>query len=153
MHAARHSVVLLATLFLVFAVVPFIDGEGPQRRGILVSLIFNFVLLGAVYDLSGRRRTLVIGLCLIVPAILGSTLGVFLGSVALRLTGSVLFAVALTYMLWVLVARLLAARQVNTNTICAAVSGYLVLGILWMVLYNILRFVDQDCIRGLASVP
>ena len=149
MHLARHSL-LLTTLVLLFAVVPFVD-EGPQRRGILVEVLFLAVLLGGVYDLSGRRQTLVIGLCLAVPAILVGMLGIATSSEALRIAGRALFGAALAYQIYVLVARLLEARRVNFDTISAAVSGYLVLGLLWTVLFGLLLAADRACIRGVPA--
>ena len=149
MHLARHSL-LLTTLVLLFAVVPFVD-EGPQRRGILIELLFVSVLLGGVYDLSGRRRTLVIGLCLFVPAILACTLGMATGSETLRIAGRALFGAALLYQVYVLVARLLEAREVNLNTISTAISGYLVLGVLWTVVYGLLLAANPACIRGVPA--
>src|SRR5216110_779714 len=63
------TVELLIALALLFFSFPFV--EEVKVGDIIVSLLFSLVLISAVLAVASRRRTLVVALFLLIPAIVG----------------------------------------------------------------------------------
>ena len=63
-----HSTALLGTLIVFLVVTPFVQ-EGRTIGLFLRSLLFTALLLGMVYAMSYRRRVLVFGMAMAVPAL------------------------------------------------------------------------------------
>jgi hypothetical protein len=141
---------LLLILVIVFLLLPFVNEERPVGA-FLVEAIFSLVLIGGIYAESGRRGTLVIGLSLTLPALTISWTGTITGITGLNLTGFMLYGCALAYLLYVLVHDLWHTEEVTLHTLHVAVSGYLVLGIFWMFLYETVLLLDGDAIRGIEA--
>ena len=146
-----HTQVLLVTFVLLFVVVPLIDGQAQQLgfHGVIVQLIFSAVLIGGVYAVSEQRRTLVIGVALTVPALLTAWLGRLLDNDVLWVIGQVAFPIALLYLVCILVGRLLAADHVDGEIVRAAISSYIVLGVIWAFIYSLFVHFDPESIRGI----
>jgi len=144
------SRVLLVVLFVVFVVLPAIDSE-RAGTGFVVGLVLDVVLLASVYALSGTRRTLRVGLLLCGVTLVTSTVGLLTGAMAFRMAGTACFVVTLAYVAYAMVAELFRAREVDANTVCAAISGYLAVGLLWALRYALEVGRDAGAIRGLAS--
>src|SRR5947199_7166919 len=63
------TVQLLVALGLLFFAFPFV--EEVKGGDIIVSFLFSLVLISAVLAVASRRRTLVVALFLLIPAIVG----------------------------------------------------------------------------------
>lgn len=148
MHGRWQSRVLLVVLFVVFVVLPAMD-EGTTRTGYLVGIVLDVVLLASIYALSGSRRTLNVGLVLCAGTLAISTAGMLTGATVLRAAGYACFVVTLAYVAYVMVAELFRAREVDASTVSAAVSGYLVLGLLWALVYALLLAGSPGAISNL----
>jgi hypothetical protein len=144
--------VLFTMLVIVFLLLPFVD-EKRRFGAILMEGIFSLVLIGGIYAESGRRRTLVVGLWLTLPALGISWAGTITGVVGLNIAGAVLYDLALAYLLYVLVRDLWRTDEVTIHTLNVAVSGYLVLGIFWVFLYQFLLLLDPTSFRGIEPGP
>jgi Ion channel len=126
----------LVALVVLLIVTPFVDDlkNGDQIDGLLVTV----VLVSGVLAVGKRRRTLVVALVLVLPAIVGKWVAqlrpdlvppeVYLGF-ALLFVGFVLLQ---------LLFFILRAPRVNSEVLCAGVAGYLLLGIIWMFAYIIM---------------
>jgi uncharacterized membrane protein len=133
------SIHLLASIVLLFVGSAFVEGlpHGDSIEGVLLT----FVLLSALVAVSGRR-TLWIGCLLALLALGGQWL-------SLSGAGGVLswlyFLPALAFIVLV-IARLLkfvlGTSEVNVETLCASISGFLMIGIFWTLLYTLLGRVD-----------
>jgi len=144
------SRVLLIVLFVVFVVLPAID-YGRAGTGFVVGLVLDVVLLASVYALSGTRRTLRVGFLLCGITLVASTVGLLTGAMVFRTIGLACFVVTLAYVAYAMVAELFRARTVDASTVCAAISGYLAVGLLWALLYALVVARDAAAVRGLAS--
>jgi hypothetical protein len=129
--AFRYSAVqLLGSLVLLFAAAPFIEDipGGDLVEAVLVSLV---MVLG-VLAVGGRRRVLVFALLLVVPTLAakwGNHVRPNLVPPEIHLALSMSF---FGFMIVQLLRYILRAPRVDANVLCAGVSGYLLLGLLWV---------------------
>jgi hypothetical protein len=135
MGAFRYSAVeLLIALGLLLFTAPFVE-DWPGGT-LLEALLLSLVMLSAVLAVGGRRRTLVTAILLVLPAVLARWLIHFQpGLLAARV---VYFAGAIVFFAYVIVHLLqfiLRTRHVDANVLCAGLSGYLLLGLLWVPAY------------------
>jgi hypothetical protein len=124
---------LLIALGIFFICVPFI--EEIKGADMIVSGLFSLVLLAGILAVAVRRRILVIAIMLAIPAIAGRWVNHFRPD----LVPSPLFLIAGLVLVAFVVANLLRfvlrAASVNTEVLCASISAYLMLGLMWTMAY------------------
>ncbi len=127
------GVELLVALGLLFVSAPFVE-DLPHGNAIEVVLL-TAVMVSAVLAVGRTRRTLAGALLLVIPA-LGSR---WINHLRPDLISPVFsFVAAITFFLYVvahLLRFILRAPRVDANVLCAGLSGYLLLGLLWMPAY------------------
>jgi hypothetical protein len=127
------TVQLLIALGLFFIWAPFVEEiEGGE---LIVSALFSLVLLAGVVAVADSKRVLVIAIVLAIPAIAGRWMnhfrpdlvppGVFLTA------GLILIAFVVANLLRFV----LRAPSVNADVLCASISAYLMLGLMWTLAY------------------
>jgi hypothetical protein len=127
------SVQLLAALALLFFFFPFV--EEVKGGDIIVSILLSLVLLCAVLAVADRKRVLVIAVALAIPAIAGRWISHFrpdLVPPSVFLTAGL---VLIAFVVANLLRFVLRAPSVNVEVLCASISAYLMLGLLWTVAY------------------
>jgi len=139
---------LTASLFLLVLAYP--ASEGLSFRSIVLSGLFSLVLVAAAISVCQSRRRLIAVLCVGIPGLALT----WLARLADLNRTFTLLALAMLVTSWLLVIVLMAAnilttRRVSTNTLCRAVSAYMLLGIAWAGLYQILTLLDSGAIRPL----
>jgi hypothetical protein len=132
--AFRYSAVeLLITLVLLLGVMPFVE---RLPHGMLVEVIlFTVVMASAVLAVGGRRRTLAIALLLVAPAVGVRWVNHVVPGTLFAVIGPAAAAVFLAFVVAHLLHFILRAQRVDANVLCAGISGYLMLGLLWAPLY------------------
>src|SRR6266513_2776899 len=127
------TVELLVALALLFFFFPFV--EEVQGGDVIVSILLSLVLLSAVLAVADRKRVFFIALVLAIPAIIGRWINHFrpdlLPSPVFLIAGLALIAFVVANLLLFV----LRAPSVNTDVLCASISAYLMLGLLWTVAY------------------
>src|ERR1700745_3757233 len=127
------TVELLVALVLLFVFFPFV--EEVKGGDIIVSILLSLVLLSAVLAVADRKGVFFIALVLAIPAIVGRWISHFRPD----LVPPGVFLVAGLALIAFVVANLLRfvlrAPSVNTEVLCASISAYLMLGLLWTVAY------------------
>src|SRR6476620_7176687 len=127
------AVELLVALALLFFFFPFV--EEVKGGDIIVSILLSLVLLSAVLAVADRKAVSFIALLLAIPAIVGRWISHFRPD----LVPPPVFLVAGLALIAFVVANLLRfvlrAPSVNTEVLCASISAYLMLGLLWTVAY------------------
>jgi hypothetical protein len=123
----------LISLLLVIVVTPFVEdlNHGPLIEGCLVT----FMLTSAVLAVSDRRRTLLVALSLALLAVAGRWAQHFWPN---DVPAAIYLIAGLALLSFVLVQYLryiLSAPVVTFVVLCAAVSTYLMLGLLWTLAY------------------
>ena len=127
------TVQLLIALALLFTFVPFVEEiEGGE---LIASFLFSLVLLSAILAVAERKRVLIIALVLAVPAIAGRWINHFrpdLVPPAVFLVGGLILIIFVVAHLLRFVLR---APSVTTEVLCASISAYLMLGLMWTMAY------------------
>jgi len=127
------AVELLVALALLFLFFPFV--EEVRGGDVIISILLSLVLLSAVLAVADRKGVFFIALVLAIPAIAGRWINHFRPD----LVPPPVFLIAGLALIAFVVANLLLfvlrAPSVNTEVLCASISAYLMLGLLWTVAY------------------
>ncbi len=127
------AVELLIALALLFFFFPFV--EEVKGGDLIVSLSLSLVLLSGVLAVSDRKGVLLIALVLAIPAIAGRWINHFrpdLVRPAVFLTAALVLTAFVVVNLLRFVWR---APSVNIEVLCASISAYLMLGLMWTMAY------------------
>jgi len=130
------TVELLVALILLFVSAPFFD-EFPGGH-LLEAILMTLVLVAAVLAVGGRQRTLLIAALLVLPALVFRWTNHLNPS---QFAQEAYLCATLVFMLFIvanLFRFILRAPRVNIEVLCAAIAGYLLLGLLWAFAYRIL---------------
>jgi Ion channel len=125
------QLLIALALFIFFA--PFVE----EIRGgdLIVSVLLSLVLISAVFAVASRRSTLIIALLLAIPALVGRWINYFQP----ELVPPAVFLTAGLALIAFVVANLLRfvlrAPSVDADVLCASISAYLMLGLLWTMAY------------------
>jgi len=127
------TVQLLIALSLFFIWAPFVEEiEGGE---LIVSGLFSLVLLAGVVAVADSKRVLVIAIVLAIPAIAGRWINHFhpdlIPPVVFLVAGLILIA----FVVGNLLRFVLRSPSVNTEVLCASISAYLMLGLIWTMAY------------------
>ena len=127
------AVELLIALGLLFFSLPFV--EEIKGGDIIVSILLSLVLISAVLAVANRRRTFVVAVLLAIPAVVGRWINHFrpdlLPPAIFLVAGLVLVAFVVANLLRFI----LRAPSVNAEVLCASISAYLMLGLIWTMAY------------------
>jgi len=127
------TVQLLIVLALLFFSFPFV--EEVKGGDIIVSVLLSLVLISAVLAVASSGRTLVVAVLLMIPAIAGRWINHFRPD----LVHPAVFLIAGLVLVAFVVVNLLRfvwrAPSVNIEVLCASISAYLMLGLMWTMAY------------------
>jgi hypothetical protein len=132
-HYRFSAVQLLVALVLLFIVMPFV--EELAWGGAVEDVLVTVVVVLAVLAVGGRGRYLLIALLLAAPAIIGRwayRLRPDLAPPETFLLPTMAFFLLVSFKI---VRFILRAQKVDANVLCAGISGYLLLGLLWVPAY------------------
>ncbi len=129
---------LLLSLLLLFLIHPLFQRFVGAR--ILIHILFSFVLCTAIYAVSQRRKVLVIGITLLLPALVGTWSGYVIESAALHLTAMGFAILFLAFTGILIVSEVFREEEVTIDTISGAVCVYLLIGLTWAELYSAIEF-------------
>ena len=128
---------LLVTLLLLLLLRPFLGGFVLAR--VALTVLFDVTLISALYSVSRSTWTFRFGLLLIVPAIVLSWLTYAVTSITLERGGYLLILAAFGFTAVVMVMHTLRAKQIAVEQISAALSAYLLFGLVWGLAYFLLE--------------
>ena len=127
------TVQLLIALALFFMWAPFVEEiEGGE---LIVSGLFSLVLLAGVVAVADRKRVLVIAIVLAIPAIAGRWINHFRPDLIPPAVFLVAGLILIAFVVGNLLRFVLRAPSVNTEVLCASISAYLMLGLMWTMAY------------------
>lgn len=136
----RHFAVhLLIALLLLFFTSPFVQ-ELPGGK-IIEGLLVATVLLAGLAAVAGRG-SLLAGSLLAAVALVSQWAGIFYpwtGFTIISLLASSVFAGLVIFQL---LAYVLNAREVDRETLCACIAGFLIIGLLYSMVYLLLATLD-----------
>jgi hypothetical protein len=127
------AVELLIALALFFACAPFV--EEIKGGDLIVSFLLSLMLLSGILAVADRKNVLIVALVLAIPAVGGRWINHFRPD----LVPAAVFLVAGLVLIGFVVARLLRfilrAASVTLEVLCASISAYLMLGLIWTIAY------------------
>jgi hypothetical protein len=127
------AVQLLIALALFFIWAPFVEEiEGGE---LIVSALFSLVLLAGVVAVADSKRVLVIAIVLAIPAIAGRWINHFRPDLIPPAVFLVAGLILIAFVVGNLLRFVLRAPSVNTEVLCASISAYLMLGLMWTMAY------------------
>ena len=137
----EHPMFLMVSLLLLLAVFPACEG-GKYAAFVLVALL-TLVLAGSAWAVAKRRGRLIAVAALGAPAVALSWVNALTSaSTALDVCGTLILVVFIMLVVSILLKGLLTAPRVTGNTLCGAVSVYLLLGLGWAMVYRALALVN-----------
>jgi Ion channel len=123
----------LVSLMLMLFTAPFVDElrYGESIDAVLITL----VLILGVLAVGRSQRTLVLALVLMLPAVATRWVWHFWPDLLPSAAQSITALIFIGYVEFQLLHFIFRARRVNSEVMCAGISGYLLLGIMWMSAY------------------
>jgi hypothetical protein len=127
------TVQLLIARGLFFIWAPFVEEiEGGE---LIVSGLFSLVLLAGVVAVADRKRIMVIAIVLAIPAIAGRWLNHFHPDLIPPAVFLVAGLILIAFVVGNLLRFVFRSPSVNTEVLCASISAYLMLGLMWTMAY------------------
>jgi hypothetical protein len=133
---------LLITIVVLFMVMPFVDQLAYGH--FVETIVLTVVMLAAVNAVGGRRSMLIAAAVLATPAILTRWLYHLWPESVLNDLYLIAATAFVSFVIFQLLKFVLAAPQVNGEVLCAAVSIYLLLAVVWAFLYTLLARWQPD---------
>jgi ion channel len=127
------TVQLLIALALLFFFFPFV--EEVRGGDIIVSVLLSLVLLSAVLAIADRKLVFFIALVLAIPAIAGRWISHFRPDLVPPPVFLTAGLVLIAFVVANLLRFVLRAPSVNAEVLCASISAYLMLGLIWTIAY------------------
>jgi len=132
------AVEMLIALVLLFVATPFIEGlPGGDFIELILTIVF---FLSAVRAVGGRRRMLLLTFLLVVPAAVCRWMSHHQPHGFLPVIFFVSAIAFLTFVIVHILRFVLRTPRVNTEVLCASISVYLMLGLLWAMAYRLVAF-------------
>jgi hypothetical protein len=139
----RYSVAhFLAALVLLLITVPLVDDFVGGE--LVESILITVVLLSAVVAVGGRRRSLIVGLVLVAPAVGAKWIAHIWPHHVPPETTQVAAIIFLAFVVYRLLHFILTAPQVDSEVLCAAIAVYLILGLVWGFIYILIDEVNPN---------
>jgi Ion channel len=132
---------LIAMVLFIFAT-PFVIDLAYGRQ--IEALLVTFMLISGVVAVSKRRSTLITAIVLVVPAVACRWLHSYRSELLPEGAHLVAAMVFLGFVLFQYFRYILRAPVVTPTVMCAAVSTYVLLGLLWTMAYLLLTSIRPD---------
>lgn len=129
------AVELLITLVLLFVSSPFV--QSLHHGAAIEAALMTLMLISGVLAVGGKRRTLLFTALLATPAVVGRWVHHFRSD---WMPLPAYLAASLVFVAFVIVNLLrfvLRSSRVNAEVLCASISAYLMLGLLWALAYTL----------------
>ena len=137
----RHRFIfLLAAIFLLLAVTPFLEGFVHLR--FLFSAFLTVVLVSAVYALSQKIRNIAIAALLATPMLISIWTQYFVRSNAIFLIGRICGAFFIAFTIFHILRSIFQEQDVTKDTIAGAAAVYMLFALMWSFLYGVLDLVE-----------
>jgi hypothetical protein len=136
------SVKLLIALIIYIGAAPFVD---QFHRGQLISsLCITAVMITATMAMGNRRWTLIVAIFLVIPTLLARwSVHVWPEAIPpeiFSVSGMLFAGFVVGNILWFI----LRAPEVDSEVLCAGVSGYLLIGLFWAFAYTLVGAVNTN---------
>jgi hypothetical protein len=141
----HRSLFLLSALVLLLFAVPvasFIPMDTAVVGHYLVTALFVLTLAAAAATISTGWKAVAVAILLAVPAAILQSLGQFMPSESMLIAEYCLSLAFLGFTIYVMLRATLTSPRVTFDTLCAALSVYLLFGVSWSIAYSLLDIVE-----------
>jgi hypothetical protein len=133
---------LLITLLALMVLEPFLFER--TRIKILIDIFLTATIFTSIYAVSGEKQTAVIAILLAIPKFVTTWTITFIAHPLLFLFDSILGIIFMAYIIFLILAHIFKQQEVTLETIYGAIVVYILLGIMWVFLYNLTEFIHPD---------
>ena len=126
---------MLVALIMLIATSPFIDKF--EHGFIINAVLMSLVLITATMAMGNRRWTLIVAILLGAPALLARWANHMMPQIVQPEIFSVVGLLFVAFIAANLFRFILTASRVDYEVLCAGISGYLLLGLLWAFAYSL----------------
>ena len=134
----------LVALILLLAVYPFL--VEIEHGDTLETILMTVVLISAVLAVGGRTWGLAI--CLVVPALAAAWIDHYGSGLMPQWVVPCARMLFVGYVVMQLLRFIIQARNVNSEVLCAGISGYIVMGLLWSSAYLLVSQLNPGAFLG-----
>jgi hypothetical protein len=117
----------------------------------ILDVLFTVVILAAISVAGESRRSLVIGLCLGVPALVVAWIANVFENHLLEIIDYSLSSFIFIYVFVLMMRKIFRSKKVTLETILLAVCCYIMLGLLWVLIYIPIELLAADSISTLVE--
>ena len=135
-HLDRFLVLLIAIVSL-FTIRPFL--EGLIGITLLLDIFFTFILISGAYAVSERKRSFMIAVILLTPALLAHWVTYIVSIPFTNFVILVFETFFFTFITIIILSYLFRAKEITGNVIIAAVCGYFLIGLVWALIFSIIE--------------
>lgn len=129
---------LLLNLLVLYAVLPFFE------VALLIDIVAAVIILVALVAVIGNRLLWVICLSLEALAIAAIWAVHWYGRLELAITANILDLAVVVIITSVILARVFKSPVITRETLAGAISGYLMIGFMWALLFTILSYLHPE---------
>lgn len=127
------AVHFFAALVVMIFITPFVDR--PPYGEAVTGVVMTVVMLMGLLAVGGRKRTLLVAVLLLVPAMAAKWVDHFWNDLVPDAVPPALSIIFLSMLIGTLMLFVLRAKVVDREVVCAALSAYISMGLLWMFAY------------------
>ena len=133
---------LLVTLLGFIVIEPFLFEN--TRLQILIDIFLSAVLFSSIYAVSEKKQTAVIAVLLAIPKFTSTWAFNFITHPLLYLFDSIFGIIFIGYIIVLILAHIFKQEEITRETIYGAIVVYILIGILWVFLYNFTEFLHPQ---------
>jgi hypothetical protein len=138
---ARRMFWLLVVLILVLLLTPIIDANGGSSERLYLVILTTVLLVSAVHAAGVSRLGRTVGLILAVVWVSLAWFRLFSGKLDPTMWSDVALMVLLFYVLSILIARTVALKATDFDSLCGAVAAYFMIATAWAVSYRVIEII------------
>jgi len=136
-----HYIVLLVSLVVLFLIYPIMEECNLPARIWFLNAFFFFVLLSAIAVASRTRRTLWTVVVLAVPTVVIDWASPLASSRWVFVLNDLFSITFFTVVCVVIMRHVMTSKTVTGDTIAGSICAYLLLGLVWALLYDLIELV------------
>lgn len=136
---------ILTSLILLLILYPFLEDEPAAFA--LLRILFSLVLVSALYATSGRRWTLTVAGAVFIPAFVVHWANFMVTSRALVIVNGCLVTAGFAFTAGTILASIFRAKQVTFQTLAGSLCVYLLIGLVWAFLYELIELAHPGAFR------
>jgi voltage-gated potassium channel len=137
---------LLAALLLTIIVAPVMLDYFELR--IVWDIALSLVVISAVYSVTAKRKTLIIGLILAALSLIGIWSSFILPKFAIQLAHNLIDITFISYITYHMFTSTFRSKVINRNVIYGAIAVYLLIGFFWTYLYSLLHILHPGSLTS-----